>query len=314
VGAFLLRRLALMAATLVIVSVLVFALAEVLPGDVGRTILGHTASAESVAELDHELGYDRPLAVRYGDWLQGFVRGDWGESVVLQTPIRPLVVDRLLNSLQLALVALLVIVPISIGLGTLAALREDGLADRVISVTGLSLTAIPEFVSGVVLLVVFAVGVSWFPVTAEFPAGANPITRLHHLFLPSIPLMLVLFGYIARMARAGAVEALRSAYVRSAVLKGLPWRHIVIRHVLRNSLLPTITVIGAQVGWLVGGLVVVETLFSYQGIGKLMLDSAIGHDIPVLEATTLIVAVFFMASNLVADVLYGILNPRIRSA
>lgn len=313
-GRLLLRRLALMLVALALVSVLVFSLAEVVPGDVGRTILGPYATPEQVRALNHELGYDRPLPVRYGDWLAGFVTGDWGDSVVLRTPIRPLVFERLGNSLQLALVALLLIVPVSVGLGVVAGLKEGRFVDRLISVAGLSLIAIPEFVSGVILLVVLGVGLGWFPVIAQIPPEADLVERLHRLFLPAVPLMFVLFGYVARMARAGTVDVLESAYVRTAVLKGLPRRHIVVRHVLRNSLLPTITVIGAQVGWLAGGLVVVETLFSYPGIGKLMLDSALGHDVPVLEATTLLVAVIYMLSNLAADLLYGLLNPRIRHA
>lgn len=311
---FILRRLALVAVTLALVSVLVFALAQVLPGDIGRTILGPYAPAEQVIALNHKLGYDRPLVVRYGDWVGGFVTGDWGDSVLLGRPIASLAFDRLVNSLQLALVALAIIVPVSVGLGVLAGLKEGRFFDRLISVVGLSLTAIPEFVSGVILLVVFAVALEWLPVSAQFSPGAGPIERLRHLILPAIPLMFVLFGYIARMARAGTVDALQSPYVRTAVLKGLPWRHVIVRHVLRNSLLPTITVIGSQVGWLVGGLVVIETLFNYPGIGKLMLDSAVEHDVPVLQATALLVAVVYMLSNLAADLLYGLLNPRIRHA
>lgn len=311
---FVLRRLGLMLLTLLLVSVIVFLVAEVLPGDVGRTILGRTASVELVEQLNHDLGYDRPVVVRYGEWLWNFVRGDWGDSVVLQTPIRPLVADRLLNSLQLAFVALVLIVPLSVVLGVLAGLHENRLPDRIISTTGLALTAIPEFVSGVILIVVFAVGLGWFPATAQFPPGADPLERLHYLLLPSIPLMFVLFGYIARMARAGTVAALASPYARTAVLKGLPRRYLLVHHVLRNALLPTITVVGAQIGWLVGGLVVIETLFNYAGIGKLMLDSAIAHDIPLLEDTVLVVAILFMLGNLAADVLYGALNPRVRYA
>jgi len=157
--------------------------------------------------------------------------------------------------------------------------------DTAISLIGLSLTAIPEFVSGVIVLVVFGVQLGWFPIIAQPPAGAGLVERLHDLLLPSIPLMLVLFGYIARMARAGMVEVMASDYIRTAVLKGLPLRYVILRHALRNALLPTITVIGSQVGWLVGGLVVVETLFTYPGLGKLIYDSAVGHDVPVLEAT-----------------------------
>jgi peptide/nickel transport system permease protein len=308
---FLLVRLGLVLVTLVLVSMIVFAVAEVLPGDVGRTILGPYASNEQVERLNHELGNDRPLPVRYGDWVSGFITGDWGESALLNRPVRPLVLDRLANSLVLGLFALVLIVPFSIGFGVLAALHHGKALDRVISVTGLSLIALPEFVTGIILLVVFAVKLGWFPVSSAVPS-ANPVDVVRQLLLPSIPLMFVLFGYIARMARAGTVDALQSNYTRTAVLKGLPQRTVVWRHVMRNAILPTISVVSVQVGYLVGGLVVIETLFSYPGIGELVLDSAQGHDLPVLQATVLIVAVIYMASNLVADVLHGVLNPRIR--
>jgi peptide/nickel transport system permease protein len=308
---FLLVRLGLALVTLVLVSIIVFAVAEILPGDVGRTILGPYASNEQVERLNQDLGNDRSLPVRYGDWVSGFITGDWGESALLNRPVRPLVLDRLGNSLVLGLFALVLIVPFSIGFGVLAALHHGKALDRVISVTGLSLIALPEFVAGVILLVVFAVKLGWFPVSSAVPS-ANPVDVVRQLLLPSIPLMFVLFGYIARMARAGTIDALQSNYTRTAVLKGLPQRTVVWRHVMRNAILPTISVVSVQVGYLVGGLVVIETLFSYPGIGGLVLESARGHDLPVLEATVLVVAVIYMASNFVADVLHGMLNPRIR--
>jgi peptide/nickel transport system permease protein len=294
-----------------LVSVVVFAVAEVLPGDVGRTILGPFATNEQVERLNRELGLERPLVVRYAGWLGDFVRGEWGDSFLLNTPVRPLVVERAVNSVLLGAFALAFIVPVSIGLGVIAALYRDGFIDRAISVTGLSLIALPEFVVGVIVLVIFAVELGWFPVSSQVPS-ANPVDVVRQFFLPSIPLMLVLFGYIARMARAGTVEALASDYVRTAVLKGLSRWALIWRHVLRNALLPTISVVSVQVGYLFGGLVVVETLFNYPGIGKLLLDSAVGHDLPVLEATVLVVALLYMLSNLVADSLYAVLNPRIR--
>jgi peptide/nickel transport system permease protein len=308
-----LKRVGLALITLVLVSIAVFGVAEVLPGDVGRTILGPYASNEQVASLNRELGNDRPLLVRYGDWIGGFVTGDWGESQLLNAPVRSLVGERLMNSLILGGFALLLIVPISIGLGVVAALHYGKTLDRLISVTGLSLIALPEFVGGVILIVVFAVNLGWFPASSSVPS-ANPADVFRQLLLPSVPLMLVLFGYISRMARAGTVEALHSNYVRTAILKGLPRRTVIGRHVLRNSLLPTISVVFVQVGYLVGGLVVIETLFNYPGIGKLVLDSAIGHDLPVLEATVLMIALLYMLANLVADILYAVLNPRIRLA
>ncbi len=311
---FLLRRLGLIVPTLWLVSLLIFGLAEIVPGDVARTILGPYATPQQVEALRHQLGADRPLLVRYAHWLSNFVTGNWGDSVILHTPVRPFVFARLANSVQLALVALLITIPISLVLGVLAGLHVDRPTDLAISVIGLALTAIPEFVSGVLFLVVFGVQLGWFPIIAEVPPGATLVERLRHLLLPAIPLMLVLFGYIARMARAGMVDVMDSAYIRTAVLKGLPRWYVVTHHALRNALLPTITVIGAQVGWLVGGLVVVEILFTYPGLGKLIYDSAIGHDIPVLEATALVVATIFMVSNLTADLVVALLNPRIRYA
>lgn len=306
------RRLALIIPTLLLVSILVFACAQVLPGDVGRTILGPYASPPQVKELDHRLGYDKPIVQRYGSWLTGFVTGNWSESVVLQQQVRPLVVQRLLNSLLLAAVAVIVIVPLSIALGVVAGLRRDRPLDRLISVTSLSFTVIPEFVSGVILLYVFGVRLKWFPVISQFPAGAGILTRIYYALLPAVPLAFVLLGYIARMARAGVVEVLDQPYIRTAVLKGLPWRRVVFGHVLRNGLLPTVTVIGAQIGWLVGGLVVVEKLFSYPGIGLLLFQAATDHDVPVLEAAVVCVAAIYMVSNLTADVVVAVLSPRVR--
>ena len=309
---FILKRLGLALITLVIVSIVLFLTAEVVPGDVGRKILGPYATAEQVERVNEELGLDRPLPVRYADWAFDFIRGDWGTSYLLNVGVQPLVLERLGNSLILGAYALLLVVPLSIGLGVLAALNYGKAVDRVISVTGLSLLALPEFVAGVILIVIFAVSLGWFPASASVPSG--PIDALYQLTLPAVPLVLVLFGYISRMARAGTVDSLFSNYTRTAVLKGLPRRTVVWRHVLRNSLLPTISVVAVQIGYLVGGLVVIETLFNYPGIGKLIIDSARQNDLPVLEATVLISAVLFMVSNLIADLLYGILNPRVRLA
>ena len=166
--------------------------------------------------------------------------------------------------------------------------------------------------SGVILIVIFAVTLHWLPVTALAPPGSNIFTRIYYLILPAIPLMFIEMGYIARMARVGTVQVLAMPYIRTAVLKGLPRRRVIFGHVLRNAMVPTVTVIGGQMGWLLGGLVVVETLFVYPGIGKLMYDSAQTHDVVMLEASVLVVAVLYMLSNLIADVIVGYLSPRIR--
>jgi peptide/nickel transport system permease protein len=311
VARFFLRRLGLTLITLLLVSVIVFAAAQIIPGDVGRTILGPYASNEQVAALDKKLGYDQSLPKQYWDWVTGFVRGDWGTSPTLNRPVRPIVLTAFKNSLYLAVYAFILIVPLSILLGVVAALNYGRPLDRFISITGLSFIALPEFVMGVVVVVIFAVQLGWFPAVSTVP-GPNPADWVRQLTLPAIPLMFVLFGYVSRMARTGTVDALGANYTRTAVLKGLPTRTVVWRHVLRNSLLPTITVVSVQVGYLIGGLVVIETLFSYPGIGQLTLLSANGHDLPTLEACVLLIAIVYSVANLVADVLYAVLNPRIR--
>jgi peptide/nickel transport system permease protein len=312
-GRFIAKRLGLSLITLLLVSVIVFAISDVLPGDVGRSILGRSATDAQVAQLDHQLGYDKPLPERYWKLVSGYATGDWGTSPVLNTEVRPLVLRRFGNSLILAAFAFALIVPFSIFMGIVAALHHGRWADRLISIGGLSLIALPEFVTGVILLVVFAVQLGWFPSSSSVPT-ANPVDWFRQLLLPSIPLMCVLFGYIARMARAGTVDSLRADYTRTATLKGLPRRTVVGRHVLRNSLLPTISVVSVQIGYLVGGLVVVETLFAYPGIGSLAYDSVQANDITMIEAIVLFTAVLYMVSNLAADILYAALNPRVRLA
>ena len=310
---YILKRLGLTVITLVIVSFVVFAASQLLPGDVGRTILGPYASQQQVDALDKSLGNDKPLPVRYWNWASDFVKGDWGVSPVQNVEVRPLVLGRLKNSLYLAAFAMVLIVPFSIFMGIVAALNYGKTADRAISIIGLSFIALPEFVIGVILIVVFAVQLGWFPTSSQVP-GTNPIDWFRQLLLPAIPIMFVLFGYISRMARAGTVDALQANYTRTAILKGLPRRHVVTRHVVRNSMLPTITVVSVQVGYLVGGLLVVETLFAYPGIGQLTLESATGHDLPTLEACVLMIALIYCFANLIADLAYGILNPRVRLA
>jgi peptide/nickel transport system permease protein len=300
--------------TLWLVSLGVFVVSELLPGDVAIFILGQQATPELLAVLRQQLGLNEPPPVRYVTWLTHFLRGDWGRSLALQVPIAELVLSRTVNSLVLAALALVLTIPVSIGLGLVAALRAGRFADRLISLIGLSGLALPEFVTGVVLIVVFSLTLHLAPASAQIPTGASPLSVLPALVLPAITLAVTLFAYISRMTRASAVEVLASDYVRTAVLKGLPMFQVVVRHVLRNALLPTVTVIGAQIGWLVGGLVVVEHLFGYPGLGDLLLFAALNKDVPLLEACVMVVASVYMLSNLSAELLFGVLNPRIRYA
>lgn len=307
-----LKRLLLSLITLWVLSVIVFAGAQLLPGNVGRAMLGPLADQRAVDNLNHELGVDRPVLVQYTDWIVHFVQGDMGKSYTYRRPVTEFVVSAMHNSLKLALVAFVLVVPLSIFGGVWAALHVGRPIDRIITIFGLSTTVLPEFVSGIVLILVFALGLQWLPLSASWPEGSGILTQIYYLILPSIPLVLVLFGYIARMARAGTIEALDSDYTRTAVLKGLPFPVVIWRHVLRNALLPTITVIATQTGYLIGGLVVVETLFHYQGIGGLIYTAAKSKDFPMLQAGVLSIGIVYMVATLAADILYSVFNPRIR--
>jgi peptide/nickel transport system permease protein len=311
---FLLKRLALAVITLALVSVIVFAIAQLLPGNVGRNVLGGFATQQSVNQLNHQLGVDRPVYVQYASWISNFVQGNLGVSLEYRVPVWPLLSASLLNSLKLAAVAFVLLVPVSILGGVVAALRRGRLADRVITLAGLSLTAIPEFVSAIVLILVFGLALKLLPVDATAPPGAGFFTQIKYLLLPSMALTMVLFGYIARMARAGTIEALDADYTRTAVLKGVRTRTLIRRHVLRNALLPTIAVIATQLGYLIGGLVVIEKLFNYNGIGQRILTAALNKDFTMLESCVLVIAIVYLAAALVADILYSVLNPRIRHA
>jgi peptide/nickel transport system permease protein len=311
---FLLRRLLLMLLTLWLLSLIVFLAGQVLPGDPGRAILGPLAASSAVKSLDAQLGVNRPLFTRYLSWLGGILHGDMGMSYTYRSPVAPFIGAALVNSVKLAALAFVIVVPLGIAGGVIAAMRAGRLTDRIISVTGLTLATVPEFVSGIVLIVVFGVTFKLLPVTAAAGPGASAGQQFRHLILPAIPLIVVLFGYFARMARAGTIDALASDYTRTAVLKGLPQRTVLMRHVLRNSLLPTITVIATQTGYLIGGLVVVETLFNYQGIGQLIYKAAQAKDFPMLEAGVLTVGVVYAVATLAADLLLIALSPRLRAA
>jgi peptide/nickel transport system permease protein len=307
---FIARRVVAALLTLVLVSIIVFLVSQVLPGDIGRTILGPYATPAQVARLNAKLGANAPILQRYWDWASNFVVGDWGTSQALSVPVRPLVFERFGNSLVLGLYAFIIIVPFSVFLGVIAALGEGKLRDRAISVSGFSLIAMPEFVSGVLLLIVFAVELGWFPVVSKVPSW-SPVDIFEQLTLPAIPVMLIMFGYISRMAREGTVEALHANYTRTAILKGLPRRTVIRKHVLRNAMVPTVSVIMLQFGYMVGGLAVTETLFNYPGVGHLAVEAALGKDVPVLSACVLLIAAFYMAMNIIADVLYALMNPQI---
>jgi peptide/nickel transport system permease protein len=292
----------------------VFFGAQVLPGNVARRILGPFADQAAVEALNRDLGTDRPLLTQYWDWISGFAQGDLGTSLAYGVPVSELMGSALGNSFKLAGFAFLMVVPLAILGGVIAALKRDRIVDRVITIGGLSLTVIPEFVTGIILILVFALWLDFLPVSARAPDGSNLLTQLRYLFLPALTLVILLFGYIARITRAGTIESLEADYTRTAVLKGLPRRVVIRRHVLRNSLLPTIAVVATQGAYLLGGLVVIETLFNYPGMGRLIFTAAAQKDFPLLQSGVLIVGIAVLVATLIADLLYSLLNPRIRYA
>jgi peptide/nickel transport system permease protein len=303
----------LLVVTLFLTSIVVFGLTQLLPGDVASLILGRDARPAALEALRDQLGLNNPVPVQYANWLRGFVVGDWGKSFTGgSAPIRPLVMDRLGNSLRLAGLTLLISIPISILLGVISGLNENKWIDSLISVLTLSVVGLPEFVTGLVLINVLALGLGWFPASSGVTPDATFGEWLKQLILPALAATFVLMAYVVRMTRAGIIDEMKKPYVRTAILKGLPQRTVIFKHVLRNALLPTITVIALSFGWLIGGLIVIENVFSYPGLGRLMTMAVTRKDIPLMQAVVMVTIFFFALANLVADLLYALLNPRIR--
>ena len=314
---FILRRLGFLTLTVLLTSLLVFLVTQWLPGDVCRIILGREAGQAAIETCRLELGLDQPLPIQYLNWLGDFLTGDWGISFSTNLPIYPIVMDRLGNSLMLALVALLISVPLAVALGIVAGLNENKPIDSTINVGSLAVVGLPEFVTGLVLIQVFSfglrnLGLPYLPANSSIPPDANFFAALPMLILPALTVMLVLLAYIARLTRSGVIEELKQPYVRTADLKGLPRRTVIVKHVLRNALLPTITIIAISAGWLISGLVVIENVFNYPGLGRLMIFAIDRRDLPLLQAVTMVTVLGFALANLIADMLYGWLNPRIR--
>jgi peptide/nickel transport system permease protein len=308
-----LHRIALGLVSLLLLSMFVFAAAQVLPGNPGRIVLGREATPEAVEQFNERLGIDRPLPVRYVDWLGDAARGDFGANYTDGRPVTDDLVPALKRSLFLAIYAFLLCIPVSILAGVIAALRRGRPTDRVITVAGLSLAVIPEFVLGAILVTILGpTFLGWFPGVAGPLIDASLPTKLDSLFLPAVALALVLFGYIARMTRAGTMEALDADFTRTATLKGLRRRQVLLRHVLRNGLLPTIAVIATQVGYLFGGIVAIEKLFGYPGIGLLTVTAAQIKNFPMLLACVLVIGVIYFVATLAGDLLTAALNPRVR--
>lgn len=309
---FMLRRIAFLVLTLFLTSILIFILTRVLPGDVARVLLGREASADQLIALRSELGLDRPVIIQYFTWLADFLTPDWGTTFSSpRQPIRAIILDRLSRSAILAALTLLISIPVAIVLGVLSALTAGRLPDSLISILTLSVASLPEFVTGIALINVFALQFRLFPPSSAIRPDATLLETIPALWLPAITASLVLIGYIARLTRAGVIEELGKDYVRTAALKGLPYSSVITRHVLRNALIPTITVIASSIGWLISGLVVIEFVFSYPGLGRLLMFAIESRDLPLIQAITMITVAAILVATFLADILYMALNPRI---
>jgi peptide/nickel transport system permease protein len=314
---YILRRLVFLLLTIFVTSLIIFIITQFIPGDVCRVILGREAGEAAVVACRDKLGLNRPLPLQYFSWFGNFIFGNWGDSFSTGAPILPLVMLRLRNSGYLAIMTLLISVPIAVGLGVAAGLWENRLIDNLISIVSLSVVGLPEFVTGLVLIQVFSfefrqMGLPSLPATSSQFPGVNFLETIPMMVLPSLTATLVLLAYIARLTRAGVIEELKQSYVRTADLKGLPQATVIIKHVLRNALMPTITVIAISFGWLISGLVVIENVFNYPGLGRLLVFAIDRRDLPLLQAIAMITVVAFSTANLLADLLYAFLNPRIR--
>ena len=306
------RRLLLSLITLWLLATIVFIIANVLPNDVGRTILGPFAPQESVDALNQKLGTDRPLIVQYLDQLRSVATFDYGNSYVTDQPVLPQLAAAMVRSAKLAGLALFLTIPIAIAAGLYAARRRDRPVDRGIVLLGVTSSSIPEFVTGTMLVVIVGVGLKALPVLATPPPNADIPTQIKYLLMPATAMAIVYFGYIARMTRAGTIEVLQSDYTRTAAMKGLTTGQTMRRHVLRNALIPTVAVIAVQIGYLFGGIIAVEKIFNYNGMGQTMLFAAQRKDIPMLTGGVIIIGIVYMLATLAADMTIAWMNPRIR--
>jgi peptide/nickel transport system permease protein len=310
---FLLKRFLSITATLLVASIMIFAITQLLPGDVAQMILREFATPESLAALREKLGLNEPALTRYVGWMLDAIRGNLGESLsITGARVSTLLADRVMNSLVLATVASVVVIPISILLGSIAGIRKNTWVDRIISLTSMVAISVPEFVSGVLFILFFSLTLGLLPSASNLDPGVGYLSQAGKLVLPILTLSLVLLGYIARMTRASFIDAMGSNYAKTALLKGLSDRHIITRHVLPNALIPSVTVIAMNIGWMVGGLVVVESVFAYPGIGSLLLYGIIQRDVPLIQGTALFVVAAYMLLNFIADILYIFLNPKLR--
>ncbi len=309
---FFLKHLAFLLITLVVVSFLVFAMTEFTPGDVARKILGAYATPEQVAILTHDMGLERPVVIRYFAYIGHLLSGDLGYSTRYKVPVSAIVFDRLGNTALLAGLAFAVIAPLSMLLGLLAGMREGSVLDRVVLMFSTITASIPEFAMGVFLASVFVIGLGWLPGAATLASGGQ-WSVAQQLVLPVATIVLFDLGYLVSMVRASMIEVMQRPYIRTAVLKGMPFSQVILGHAMRNAMINPVTVMLLQINYLVTGVVVVETVFAYPGFGRMMLEAALYKDIALIEFGALVAVFIAVLTQILGDLAYLTLDPRIRA-
>jgi len=312
---YLITRLATTSLVFFIISITIFASIHLLPGNVVVMVAGEYATREQIEILTEKLGLNRPFLVQYYEWISKFVRGDLGESLIMKQQIFPILMRRLGRSLMLAAVAAIGVLLLGVGAGIISGVRKGSLLDSFVAVSTYIGMATPEFVSGTLLILVL--GGAWFgsrilPSSGyvEFSEGFVPWLR--HLILPSITIMIVILAYIMRMTRISIIETMKKDYIRTARLKGLSEWTVIFKHTLKNAMIPTVTLLGSNLPWLVGGIVITENVFAYPGIGRLVTYAITNRDLPLVQASALTIASLTLIGNFMADLSYHWLNPKVR--
>jgi peptide/nickel transport system permease protein len=310
--AYILRRLVLLLPVILIVGIVVFALVHLTPGDPAGVILGDSATPEALENLREQLGLNDPLPIQFVHWFGGVLRFDFGESIFIGEPVTRALLDRAQPTILLTVYAMLIQIAIGVPAGVISAVRHNSIVDRLFTVLAISGAAIPTFFLGILLILFFAVRLNWLPSGGYAPLTEDPGAHFKGMAMPAFSLGFSSAGLLARLVRSSMLDVMREDYVRTALAKGLPMRLVVVRHALRNALIPALTVIGTSVGALLGGAVVTETVFTIPGMGRLVVQSIARRDYPVIQGAVMVIAMTYVIVNLIVDLLYVYIDPRVR--
>lgn len=309
---YILRRLLLLIPVILIVGIVVFTLVHLTPGDPAAVILGPDATSEQVERLREQLGLNEPFYIQFFEWMAGVARGDLGQSLYLNMPVRDALIDRAQPTFTLMVYSLAISVLIGVPVGVLSAIKPNSIFDRLAMMFAISGVAIPNFVLGILLIMIFAVWLRVLPSQGYVGLFNDPIGHFERMLMPSFALGFSSAALLARLVRSSMLDVMREDYVRTALAKGVAFRNVVTQHALRNALIPAVTVIGYSVGALLGGAVVTETVFGLPGMGRLVVNSIGRRDYPVIQGAVMLIAIFYLLANLIVDILYVYIDPRIR--